>query len=154
MCIHCGTHPNSNRCYIKYPYLDPTPPRRSPNRFIAEKNHANILQISRQKTTQHHDSVCLLGVDLFLLLMCHSMPIRNNILPTKWVFYSGYTNHFTYDRTSFDSCETTNPTSPDFGASSTAQILGTFCVSLDLLVHYKPAKCKINDVNHVLDLRY
>eukprot|EP00171_Calliarthron_tuberculosum_P022313 IDg22313t1 len=155
-CVHCGKHPNSNRCYTKYPHLAP------PGYFRPKKDRALIGRATRHQKSHTKDFVCLLGIDSHSSAVSkYANPVSLNAnskshLPIsgKWIIDSGCTKHFTYDRAVFDTYEQTSPTLLDLGASSTAQIVGKGSVSLELVVKGKHVNCQINNVHHVPGLRY
>ena len=162
LCTHCGKHPDSSKCFFKYPYLAPPnhPARRGLDKaFLSQE--VDQSQSQSQSEKDDGNAVCLLGVTSTVeepnVHYCLNANIIGRALPKgsrSWVIDSGCSSHLTYDRSAFTSYTVIHPKVVDLGANSTAKIVGQGDVTLSIRVKGKLLKCIIKNVKHVPMLRY
>ena len=157
MCVHCGKHRDSSRCFKKYPHLAPVGHRARAHldKPANAENKTLVATSSKQSTDDaQHFAICLFSDPSKSSLALHSL--TGNAPPCHhWILDSCCTSHVTYKRSAFTSYKLLpKPGTLDLGAGTNTEIIGTGDVTLWLRRNGSTVSCIIRNVLHVPQLRY
>ena len=125
MCVHCGKHGNSSKCYIKYPHLAPRghPARAHLNETNNDTKALVAVQSANTTSPSENDFVCLLGMSTIQIVALRSF-LHSASSSGHWIINSGCTSHVTFDRSAFASYTAASVVSNlDLGANSSDPLL-------------------------------
>ena len=157
LCVWCGRHKDSDRCFTKYPHL-------APEWWLSRNNkneQTNLANVKEQKESAMFSETCLIGRKRTKAAMK-----SKNLVPLKtyedafpngshlWFIDSQCTSHMTFDRKVFSSYTKIPKSRVYLGANKSATIIGQGNVTLKLNINGKSVKCLIRDVKHVPSLHY
>lgn len=155
-CVSCGKHCDSSRCFKMCPHL---PPRRHSAQSHMDKQSGAAkffiaASSSEAESSSAPEKVCL-PTSINKSQVNWRYFLASSLFSSHWIVDSGCSSHSIHDRTAFTTYRSIFSSSRlDLGAHCTAFIVGCAEVSRTSLLSEKRSFCRLEDVLHVLSLRY